>query len=156
MYFFEESLGDAWEWVTVYKGVATENAVVIACDLRIKNCIDLLQKHVRDHIKETLFPKYRRMYREAGEALPSQVGEDHYLDCDFFNYLCTVEANRGNPVGAIRGAFGRKADGKIEYLIPGSELPADIHIQIALRDQRAIEGEMKLLDHNDVLIRRKW
>jgi hypothetical protein len=131
VYFFQEAPQRAWDWALQFHPDAP---AVVAAEIRIVDCIDLLDAGWASFMKEA-YNFYVRLVNLAGEEIPEQAGGNHRLDREVMNYAVGVLGNRGTRVACARSAF---AEGHPVY--PNSAILDQSHVQIAVRDtERCIQ-----------------
>lgn len=130
VYFFQDALERAWEWA---RKIHKENAAVIGAEIRLEDCIDLLDIHWTRVLSE-LYDSFLAQMKRANLELPKQSSGAHRLDRLIINYAVGFLAEREIRIRCVRGAF---IEGK--PIFPDSAIFDRAHVQIAVRDIMLIE-----------------
>jgi hypothetical protein len=77
-------------------------------------------------------------FRDTKRTVPSNKGPLRRFDCTLIDLYCDIAARDGLPVPVVRGLF---EEGDVIH--PDSAIHDLTHIQLAVRDQRAILGAWK-------------
>jgi hypothetical protein len=133
IYFWEHAPDRAWRWAEErLRGTKEEPAVVGAIVMLGEgNVLDLTDVRFGRALRET-HRTLEEMYKSASKPLPENKGNLRDLDCLVINTLC--EANPG-LYSVVRAAFEEG-----EPIFSGSKLREETHIQLAVRDAKAIKG----------------
>lgn len=129
-YFFQDAPARALEWARQRFGA---DAAVIGAEIDLDDCIDLLHIQWQAVLEESYADLLERL-EKSGKPVPRQTPGAHRLDRAVINHTAGLLKSRGRPARTVRAAF---AEG--EPLFPGSGLWSLAHIQIAVRDQTAID-----------------
>lgn len=140
IYFWEYGYQRAWQWAhEKVKGQDTKPAVVGAL-IHLGNCFDLLDIRSTQALS-VAYPAFARTLNEAGKALLRNVGKDddrkaRFLDCGVINFWMESAAeDGGDEYDTVRGVF---QEGPPAF--DGSMIRAASHIQVAVRNPKAILG----------------
>ena len=125
VYFFQDGLLRAWQWARHRHGT---DAAVIGADIRLANCIDLLDVGWNEVLSDA-HDEYAGYLKEIGQAAPTQSGGAHPLDREVINYTVSVLEDRGVRIACVRAVF---REGRPVY--PDSAFYDRSHVQIAIRD----------------------
>lgn len=128
-YFFQDAPHRAMEWARQRFG---PDAAVVAAEIDLEDCIDLLDIQWHDGVRHA-YGGFCAVYDSWSRPLPRQSTGAHRLDRGVLNYLVQLLVNQGEKVHAIRASFGEG-----EPLFPGSALLDRSHVQIAVREPKAI------------------
>jgi hypothetical protein len=128
-YFFQDGKVRAAEWARQQFG---DDSAVIGAELELTDCVDLLDPHWHDAVRES-YSGFVEGLRKEGLSPPRQTAGAHRLDRAVLNRAVEILETRGERVRSVRGVF---VEG--EPLFPGSALFSRAHIQIAVRDASAI------------------
>ena len=94
VYFFQDGSLRAWQWARERHG---DDAAVIGADIRLVDCMDLLDVG-RNRILSNAHGEYTRRLEEAGQAVPTQSGGAHPLDREVINYAVSVVEDSGTRI----------------------------------------------------------
>ena len=125
VYFFQDGLLRAWQWACGQHG---DDAAVVGADIRLADCMDLLDVGWNE-VLSSAYGEFARRRRAIGRAVPTQSGGAHTLDREVINYAVSVLEDSGTRISCVRSAF---PEGRPVY--PGSALYDRSHVQIAVRD----------------------
>ena len=128
VYFFQDASERAWEWARESYG---EEAAVIGAEIRLVDCLDLLDIKWTKVIAEA-YNHFLDQYKRSGLNLPRQTSGAHRLDREVINYAVGVWAEQGIIIKCVRASF---SEGHPVY--PDSALYQRSHVQIAIRDVEA-------------------
>ena len=128
VYFFQDASERAWEWARESYG---EEAAVIGAEIRLVECLDLLDIKWTKVIAEA-YNQFLDHYKRSGLNLPRQTSGAHRLDREVINYAVGVWAEKGIIFRCVRASF---SEGHPVY--PDSALHQRSHVQIAVRDIEA-------------------
>jgi hypothetical protein len=128
-YFFQDAPARALEWAWQRFG---DDAAVLGAEIDLEDCVDLLDIKWHGVIRESYADLLRRLSGSA-QPIPRQTSGAHRLDRAVVNRTVEVLQSRRIAVRAVRAAF---TEG--EQLFAGSALWSRAHVQIAVRDPRAI------------------
>jgi hypothetical protein len=131
IYFWEKSLLRGIQWA---RGRWGEHAAVVKTSVRLGCCIDLFDTKWFYALSEA-YDSLRREFASKGASLPVNDGESRELDCSLANYLC----EKYYDVDTIRAPF---FDG--EPIFPSSMFYNLTHVQLVVRNSKAIVGPLKL------------
>lgn len=106
---------------------------MIGAEIDLDDCIDLLDMQWQAVLRESYADLLERLARSA-EPIPRQTTGAHRLDRAVINHTAGLLKSRGRPARTVRAAFAQG-----EPLFSGSGLWSLAHIQIAVRDQTAID-----------------
>lgn len=129
VYFFQDAPIRALMWAKERYG---DDAAVIGADIKIDNCIDLLDTGWSEFLAD-VYDKYLERIKKEGITLPKQSSGAHRLDREVLNYAVSVLEQKGVVVKSIRAAFIEGSP-----IFPNSALFAKSHVQLAVRDLTAI------------------
>ena len=134
VYFFQDAPVRALAWA---RERYPDDPAVVKSELRLENCIDLLDVGWYPIIRET-YSMFVEEYRKANIPLPRQdpqKSKAHRLDCAFFNYIVEkVFASRNVTIDSIRAVFNEG-----DRIYPSSAIFDRSHIQILIRDLSLIK-----------------
>jgi hypothetical protein len=144
IYFWEHGPDRAWRWAEEKAGRAkakgkkhVEPAVVGAVIvLGNDDVLDLTDVRCAPALKGA-FAILKATFAEVGRKMPVNETSDrkrHFLDCMVINSLFAID-DISRKYGVVRGAF---EEGKPAFA--GSTIKEETHIQLAVRDPRAIRG----------------
>jgi hypothetical protein len=133
IYFWEHAPDRALRWAEErVKGTREKPAVVGAIImLSGDDVLDLTDVRFGRALRNT-HRELEQLFAHAGKTLPENKDKFRDLDCLVINALC--EANPG-LYSIVRAAFEEGAP-----IFPGSRLHEQTHIQLAVRDAKAIMG----------------
>lgn len=129
IYFWQDAPARAREWAEIR---FQTDAAVLSATILLDGCIDLLDIGWEQALANA-YDEYALMSRRLGKPMPQQGGAAHRLDRAVLNFLAGVLEEAGRHVTSIRSSF---AEG--EPAFPGSAITRRGHVQIAVRDSKAI------------------
>jgi len=145
IYFWEHGPHRALEWAQHSRQV--KKPAIIGAFINLGNCFDLLDT-AHTQLLATLFPLYRQTCEETDTPIPVNSpakGEDsddrilRHLDCAVINWcLDFLEKEEKQHYHTVRCLFSEGTP-----VFEGSKILAKSHVQIAVRDERAIIGYFK-------------
>ena len=134
VYFFQDAPVRALAWA---RERYSDDPAVIKSELKLENCIDLLDIDWYPIIRET-YSMFVEEYGKANILLPRQdpqTSKAHRLDCAFFNYIVEkIFASRNVTIDSIRAVFNEG-----DRIYPSSAIFDRSHIQILIRDPSLIK-----------------
>ena len=143
VYFWEFGLDRAWSWAQAQARRKSFVPAVVGAVIQLGECFDLLDTHATQYLAD-----YAKVYvdrlRKAGKEVPQNVGSDfgaRKFDCALINSaLRAVEAFDGVCYQTVRCGFveGPRVYEDAEGV--QSELRAQSHVQVAVRDPACIVG----------------
>ncbi len=132
IYFFQDSQSRAWEWAYQVSSKRNSPPVVIACQIDLTNCWDLLDpaavRRLGNYYNDVL-----NFYNRTGAVKPRQSGGYRGMDRIVLNYACNVLNETQPTITVVRGAFEEGVPA-----FPGSGISDGQHIQLAVRETSAI------------------
>ena len=140
IYFWEDSVDRAIEW----SARGGEEPFVVGAIIDLGRCFDLTQPENHRLLRET-HKSIAEAHRRQGRPLPTNAGAGgmmHHLDCFVINQAM-VDADAWLTVSATEDRYFQTVRCPFEEgqpVFPGSMIRTQTHIQIAVRDLRAIRG----------------
>lgn len=146
IYFWEHGPRRALEWATQQskrKGTKIKEPAVLGAVIQLSNCFDLLDVRFTEFLSDSA-EELSRGLAAQGKLLPvnQSVGKNDFdwlrRDRDCFvinNALPTIEQRIGIAFDSVRGVFQEGA-----AAFDGAGIKLKSHIQVAVRDPRAIIG----------------
>ena len=146
IYFWEHGPGRALEWASQQskrKGSHIKHPAVLGAVIQLGNCFDLLDVQFTEMLSKSARDLELALAAE-GVSLPENqtVGLQDFdwlrreRDCFVINQsVPAIEATLGSPFHSVRGVFQEG-----EPAFNGAGIKLKSHIQIAVRDPRAIIG----------------
>lgn len=146
IYFWEHGPARALEWAeqqTKRKGSNIKHPAIIGAVIQLGNCFDLLDVFFTTQLAQYA-EELEKVMSAVGQPLPSNqrgpAGDPDWLrrhrDCFVLNYTIPLfEENSQSRIQTVRGVF---QEGPAAFSGAGIKLKS--HIQIAVRDPRAIIG----------------
>jgi hypothetical protein len=128
-YFFQDAPARALEWARQRFG---DDAAVLGAEIDLADCIDLLDIPWERAIVRA-YERYVARLAKSGASAPRQTSGAHRLDRNVINYFVTGATAEGMKVRSVRAVFPEG-----EPMFPGSALLTRAHVQIAVRDHRAV------------------
>jgi len=126
IYFWEEAPARAYEWAVKHH---PKDPAVIGAKIRLGRCLNLMDISAFDSLRAT----YETL-KAAGVSLPKNCKGQNRLDCPVINTATDyAEKSLGTPYDTVRGPF---PEGKPVF--PGSAILDRSHIQVAVRDSKAL------------------
>ena len=118
---------------------AEEPVAVVACMIRLGNCLDLTEPANIGYMKD-IYTDYKQNKLLGGQELPKNTRKYRRLDREVFDYAYSVLENTEGKqkVDTSRGVFVSKDGGK--RIWDGSWISTDTHIQLCVRNQNNILG----------------
>jgi hypothetical protein len=135
IYFWQDAPLRAWEWADKVHGL---EGTVLVSSISLSDCMDFLDIKW-SHFLSELYDSFLTQWKRSGLPLPSQERKMHRLDRAVINYACGVLEEADIEIRSVRSAF---REGKPVY--PDSAICHRSHVQIAVRDSRAILETRKL------------
>ena len=157
-YFFDNGPLHAWKFALSCSDGDPEKAAVVSVDIRLENCLDLLDKTYWRFVREQ-FETIREQHDIDKKRLPKQRGlietfisPDHKsngkneLDQMVIeDLICTLEG-KGEVIDSTRAAFAFK-----DRIFTSSFFGYEDHIQIAVRRPAPIYGNKLELEMSEEL-----
>ena len=133
IYFWESAPMRAFEWAE--RKFGTGNAAVLGAKIKLGHCLDLIDVDAYQVLCKTYYALL-----DAGMPLPRNGKFLHRLDCLVIN-AATMHAEKelGDPYDTVRCPF---IEG--EPVFPDSRFYDHTHIQISVRNPRAIESLFRI------------
>lgn len=149
IYFWEHGPRRALEWAEQQakrKGSKIKHPAVLGAVIQLSNCFDLLDVQFTGVLSETAAELERAIQLQGGSLPTNQsVGFRDYdwlrrdRDCFVLNHtIPAVEARWRCEFSSVRGVFQEG-----EHAFSGAGIKLKSHIQIAIRNPRAIVGYFK-------------
>jgi hypothetical protein len=135
VYFFEEDAGRALRWA---RQQWPDEPAVVAAAIDLANVLDLFD-HVTVAELRHLASAFEQSARATSAEVPRNVGGRHKFDCTLIDLYCQLAEQKGTPTPVVRGLFEEGAP-----IHPHSGNRDLTHIQLAVRDPRAIIGAWKV------------
>ena len=146
IYFWEHGPARAFEWArqqAARKGSKIKTPTVIGAILTLTNCLDLLDVQATELLSgatEMLIASLDRQGRTLPKNQATAAGDYDWLkrhrDCFVLNSVIpAIETAETRIIQSVRGVFQEGAPA-----FPGAGIKKKSHIQIAVRDPRAIIG----------------
>ncbi len=135
VYFFEEDLGRAQRWA---RDSARGDPSVVAAAISLGNVLDLFDQEATGALRDLAAATEER-FRRQNTPLPKNRGGRRDFDCMLINLFCEVLEQSGTAVPVVRGLFEEG-----DPIHANSNIRDMTHIQLAVRDPRAILGVWKV------------
>lgn len=129
-YFWEFGHQRAHDWANDWPNLQGKKIVVVGAIIQLGECLDLL-----DTDSTRLLSGFAVAYREKVGTLPENRGPARKGDCFLINQYCEEMKVAGKAVDTVRGLFQEG-----EPIYPGSKVLSQSHVQVAVRNPRAIIG----------------
>ncbi len=134
IYFWEHSPRRAMRWASEHFG---DHAAVVGAVIQLGACFDLLDEQITILLAAS-YREFDEFYRTTGREMPVNRGRDNKLrdlDCAVINDCIDRLSGRGIVFETVRGAFLEGSP-----IFPGTNISAETHIQIAVRNVDCILG----------------
>jgi len=130
IYFWEYGHQRAFDWGRTWPKLRDEQVAVVGAIIQLGQCLDLLDTEYTRELAE-----FAVSHQARGRSLPPNRGPSRAGDCFLINAFCAASARVGRPFDTVRGLFQEG-----EAIFSGSGLLRENHIQVVVRDPRAIIG----------------
>ena len=151
IYFWEYSALRAYEFASEvrmrphHRRQRVRKPAVVGAIIDLGYCLNMLDSRYIETVQQA-YVALSKLYEAASEPLPANVGGDdrlqRRLDCTVIEMLNTTRESRNKqPFDTVRAAF---VEGKPIYENAGFHQKT--HIQLCVRNPRAIKGYFRLLD----------
>jgi hypothetical protein len=117
------------EWAREQHG---DEAAVVAVQMSLEGCLDLLQPTWQDRLREA-DAQFVAESLADGRALPANRGGNRARDGATINWFCDEAGQQGLLIRSVRAIFEEG-----DPIFEASAIRSRSHIQIAVRDPRAI------------------
>lgn len=136
IYFFEEDESRAARWAREHW---PKDPAIVGAAIDLTNVVDLFDHDAAAALRD-LARVTDESFTKRRTALPRNKGGRHDFDCLIVNLFCEALEQNGSHAPVVRGSFEEG-----ELIHPNSSLRDLTHIQLAVRDPRAILGTWKRL-----------
>lgn len=130
IYFWEYGYQRAFDWGREWPKLRGQDVGVVGAIIQLGQCLDLLDTEYTRQLAE-----FAEAHVARGRALPSNRGANRAGDYFLINAFCAATAQTERPFDTVRGLFQEG-----DALFPGSGLLRENHIQVVVRQPRAIVG----------------
>lgn len=127
IYFWEDAPNRAYEWAK--KLHPKDEPAVIGAKIDLGHCLNLMDVKACDILSQVY-----TVLKDNAPQLPENKGKLHYLDRLVINTANDFAVRQGVPYDTVRCAFPEG-----NPVFPGSSILDRSHIQIAVRQERAIK-----------------
>lgn len=129
-YFWEFGHQRAHDWASDWPRLRDKKIVVVGAIIQLGECLDLL-----DTDSTRLLSGFATAYQDEVGEIPANRGPSRKGDCFLINQFCEEMKESGRTIDTVRGLFQEG-----EPIYPGSMVLAQSHVQVAVRNPRAILG----------------
>lgn len=137
IYFFEDAPSRAYQWGK--KKYPGEEVCILDAEIALERCLNLLDPEGVEKLKPNYSLHIAAVGVENAAMLKSTRLGNRQLDCHVINFACERWAENDIAVHVVRGAFeeGDPLHSGGEG-VPPSQILDRTHVQLAVRDCRAI------------------
>jgi hypothetical protein len=130
IYFWEYGYQRAFDWGRTWPRLQGEDVTVVGAIIQLGQCLDLL-----DTVYTRELAEFAATHVARGLALPPNSGAKRMGDCFLINAFCGAATHVGARFDTVRGLFQEG-----DPIFEGSGLRRENHIQVVVREPRAIIG----------------
>jgi hypothetical protein len=141
VYFWEQDPKRAYDYANEVAGGQQFNKVkiktpfVIGATIELGNCLNLVESHSLS-ILEVAYNSLVTLYKQLGEKLPVNKGNNRQLDCAVLRYVHQTTKEQGLPrYDTVRSAFDEGAK-----VYAGASFTSRHHIQVCVINPLLIKG----------------